>query len=301
VVPVRDAPATAVSLNDTSVSAQIRGVIKDIPVRVGDTVEKEETVAELACEDYELVRRQAKASLEVARARNKFAKYQERRAIKLLKSKSISEETMQERSAEASAAGAEVAQLTAALQAAESDVEKCTIRAPFRAVVVERIASAGEFAAPGAVIVRLLDQDNIEISAMVQEQDLPSLKEASSMRFLSRDRAYPLKLRIVLPLMESRLRSYEVRLTFEGEKAPPGSAGRLAWVPTARQLPSEYVVERDNKLGVFVARGDKAHFQVLPGAKEGQPVSVSLPDDTMVILDGRFSLEDGDFLEIVQR
>lgn len=297
IFPIRSAPATAVSLNDTSISAQITGNIMDILVKVGDVVERGELITRLDCADHVLLEKQAEASLQAAKAKNEFARSQMQRADQLSKTKNIAQEILHQRKADVDTSAAEVLRLDVALHAAKRNIEKCDIRAPFKAVVIEKLASVGELAVPGTVIMRLFDQDNIEIRAMVQEQDLPSLKESKTLQFASRDHAYPLTLRSVLPLMKITIRSYEVRLTFSDEKAPPGSAGRLTWKIEMPHLPSDLLVSRDGALGVFIENDGQARFTPIENATQGRPVPVSLPGESAIIIDGRFGLMDGDTIE----
>lgn len=298
--PQREAPATAVSLNDARISAQIGGIIRQIPIQVGDSVDPGQLLAQLDCTDHELSRDEAKAALAAAQARYGIARDQADRAEKLSRTKSISQEHVKERQAQAAAAKAEVARLTAMLNAAQRQVTECDIRAPFKAVVVRRIASVGELAMPGTPIARILDKNNVEISAKVQEQDLKSLRNAPRILFVSRERSYPLRLRTILPLVESKIRSYEVRLTFTGRKSPPGAAGRVQWTLPENYLPADLLVSRGGNLGVFSDRSGHARFNVLPNAQEGRPAEIALPGDTSIVLDGRFSLHNGQPIRVVK-
>ena len=69
--------------------------------------------------------------------------------------------------------------------------------------------------------------------------------------------------------MESRLRSYEVRLTFVDKKTSPGSPGRLQWTTGKGQVPAELIVRRGDDLGIFVLDGQRARFVALEGARPG--------------------------------
>lgn len=296
--PVRDAPATAVSLNDTRVSAQITGTVELIPVQVGDQVEAGDVVAELDCKDYELAVRQERAGLTVAQARRKYAKVEVASAEKLAKTRSIAREKLEERRSDVAVAAAEVARNEASLAVAQRNTGKCRIRAPFQAVVVERLASVGELAMPGSPILRLLDLENIEIKAQAQEQDLAGLQASGLPEFVNRSHAYPLRLRVVLPILDSKARSYEVRLELAQQKAPPGATGRLTWQGGQRMLPANLLVRRQGGLGVFVAEQGQARFVPLPEARAGRPAVVDLADGVLVVVDGRFALEDGDALQL---
>ena len=64
VYPERQAPATVVSLNDTTIASEIAARINAIPVRVGDQVAAGEVLVRLDCRDYVLARSQAAARLD---------------------------------------------------------------------------------------------------------------------------------------------------------------------------------------------------------------------------------------------
>ena len=75
IYPLRSAPATVISLNDTVVSAQIAAKIEQIPVRVGDVVDAGSLLVSVDCDDYILARRQAQARLEALAARIELARH----------------------------------------------------------------------------------------------------------------------------------------------------------------------------------------------------------------------------------
>ncbi|MGB5764635.1 MAG: biotin/lipoyl-binding protein, partial [Sedimenticolaceae bacterium] len=62
-LPVRTAPATAVSLNDAQVSAEIGGVLTELPVKVGDRVKEGDVVAQVDCREPEIALVEARASM----------------------------------------------------------------------------------------------------------------------------------------------------------------------------------------------------------------------------------------------
>jgi len=297
--PVRDAPATAVSLHDTRVSAQISGLLLSIDVRVGDTIEKGSVVARLDCRDFEIAVSEAKFAHEAGQAKYQFDKSQLDTAKKLSRKKSISSEEVDRRVSRASMSAADVRRLEAALDAASRSVDKCAIRAPFDAVVIERLASLGDYVVQGSPVVRLLDQENIEVSAKVQEQDLDSLRMAKDLAFVERSNSYGLQLRTVLPLMESKIRSYEVRLTFADDRASPGSAGRLRWKILNPHISTDLLVRRKG-LGVFIENNGLAEFVPLENAREGQPAPIDLDTSANVIIDGRYALKHGDSVKVIE-
>jgi RND family efflux transporter MFP subunit len=294
VQPFRDAPALVTALNDTRLSAEIAGVVSEISVAVGDRVTKGQVLARLDCEPHQIEVSRARAAVAAGSSNHDFSVLQLENARRLSEKRSISQEELDKRAADARTQRAELDRLQATLEAALRAERKCVLLAPLNAVVIERIASLGDYVMPGAPILRLLDDENLEVSAKVQEQDLPSLEQAAQVAFVNRERVHPVRLRTLLPLMETRLRTHEVRLTFSGEMAAPGTTGRLRWISGQPQVPAELLVQRGEQLGLFVREGERARFVPLPEARPGHPAPVALAPETEVILDGRFQLEDGD-------
>lgn len=299
--PVRDAPATTLSLNDTRVSSELKGILKGIAVRVGDKVKQGDIVASLDCEDYQIAVTQVKASLTAERAKLKFDRSRLKKVTQLSKKKNISTEEVERRTSNAAISAADVEGFKASLNAAERAVAKCSIRAPFDAVVISKMANLGDYLIPGSPVLRLLDRDNVEVSAKVQEQDLELLEHAKSIAFIANEKRYALSLRAILPLMESRIRSYEVRLEFAADKAYPGSAGRTEWLTPSAHVPSELLVRRKG-LGVFLVVNGRAKFLPIVGAKVGQPavLTETLAKDSAIVVNGRFKINDGDVVRVIE-
>lgn len=297
---IRDAPATVVSLNDTRISAEIAGRLEDLAVRVGDKVAKGDVLATLDCRDYEIQLKKAKAALQAAQAKNRFDKQRLKKARKLSSKKSIAAEELDRRISNASISNAEVDRLKAELNAAKRSEGKCVLHAPFNAVVIQRLASIGDFLSQGTPVLRLLDQESIEISAKVQEQDLDTLRKSKQFEFVSRRKHYAVSLRAILPLIESKGRSYEVRFSFLGDRSSPGATGRVEWSLGKGWMPSELLVRRDSGMGLFVLRDGHASFVPIEDAKEGQAAKVDMPPETQIIVDGRFAVSDKDPVQVAQ-
>ena len=299
--PARDAPATTLSLNDTRVSTELKGILKGINVRVGDSVKQGDVVANIECEDYKIAVTQANAALTAQRATLKFNRSRLKKVTQLSKKKNISTEEVERRTSNAAISAADVEGLKASLKATERAAAKCAIRAPFDAVVISKLANLGGYLVPGSPVLRLLDRDNVEVSAKVQEQDLALLEQAKGIAFIANKKRYPLSLRAILPLMESRIRSYEVRLEFTADKAYPGSAGRTEWNTPSPYVPTELLVRRKG-LGIFVAHGNLAKFVPISDAREGQPAALAfeMSHDSRIIINGRFEINDGDTVRVIE-
>lgn len=298
--PAREAPANVVSLNDALISAEIAAKVETVARRPGDEVRAGDLLARLDCTTYRIARKKAEAALEAARARFRYARKRVEDAQKLVKSRNISSDEYNQRSAESNRLAAEVNVREADLEEARWREARCRVTAPFDAVVVERRASQGDYATVGTPILRLVDLTHLEVSALVQRQDLEAMRQARRLEFRMGDHHYPLRLRAVIPMLKKRVHSQEVRFIFQDRSAPPGAAGRLYWEEAEPQVPARYLVQREGQLGLFVAEQGKARFHPLPDAVQGLPAAVDLPPETLVIDAGRFSVQAGDTVKVVE-
>lgn len=300
IYPQRNAFATVISLNNSRISAEVTARIVEIPVEVGQIVRKGATLARLDSRDYALAAERAKAELEAAQSTHQFAVQQLERARKLVAEGFVSPQALNQRETDVSIASAQVRTADADLSTARRNVKKCLIRAPFRAIIKERLGQVGEIATPGAPLVRILDASRIEVSARVQPDDAEELRTSKNVMFESREGLFPLKLRRIVPALDQRERSQEARLRFTKRSALPGAPGRVVWRSSQAHLPPDLVLRRGNQLGVFVAENGKATFVPIPLAQEGRPVAADLAANAAIVIEGRYQLQDGDAVSIAK-
>jgi len=291
--PERDAAAQVVSLNESRIAAEIAGRLEAVPVEVGQRLERGALVARIDCRDHALARRRAGAALAAVRARLALAEQQLARARELSAQGFISEDALGARTTEADVLRADLSQAEVQLAAAARAVGKCVVRAPFAAIVRERLGQVGELAAPGTPLAVLVDADRIEVAAQVQAKDAPSLEHAAGIRFAGPGGERPLALERISPAVDPQTRTRDARLRFTGPAAAPGSSGRIVWRDAELHVPPGLVVRRAGRLGLFLDDAGTARFHVLPDAQEGRPARAGLPPGTRVVVEGQVALRDG--------
>jgi RND family efflux transporter MFP subunit len=297
--PLRQEPAKVISLNDSRLSSEITAVIADIPVQVGQVVKSGTPLVKLDRVDTELALERAKAILSSLEARQRQAQRQLQRAQTLAQQRSLSEEELHRRETNMQISEAEITAQQVAIAQIQRNLTKSVLRAPFKGIVMERLSHLGELAIPGTPLIRMLDVEGIQLSAKLQPQHIDSLKSAKNVNFMSQGRAYPVELYTVTPAMDERERSQEVRFRFTEALPLVGSTGYLLWRRDEPHLPADLLVRRGSALGLFIVADKHAKFITLEKAQEGQPAPVDLPNDSAVIIDGRFLLADGDLVTVV--
>lgn len=176
IYPRSSAPAVVLSLNESRISPEIDALVKTIAVRVGDRVNKGDSLLTLVCDDFRLQLNQTQSATDAAQARLEWLAGQLKRSESLRSSDSLSEELLQQRRSDLKVAEAERAVATTNVSIAKLNAERCNVTAPFAGVVVARLVSEGEWVSAGTPVVTLLDTQRPELSAQVGVHETQGLR-----------------------------------------------------------------------------------------------------------------------------
>jgi len=324
IYPVVQVSATVVSLNDSKLSAEVNAIIEDIVVDVGQTVSRGSILLKLDSSYYQLEFERSKAALLSIKAKYELAKYQLVRAKNLSSKKIVSEEVLAKKEADVLGLSGQVKVQKALRDIAKRNLDRCIVKAPFKAIIKARLGHVGELASIGTPLVHVVDAEKLEISAKIQTSDIVTLKSAKKIELVSQGGRFTIRLKNITPAYDSLERSQEVRFTFldvidessgdssggssdeessniTNKKDLPGAFGKIIWSKTMPHIPAELMVRRDGNLGVFVLQDNVSKFVSLLNAKEGQPVAqTQLSEDVSIIIDGRYRLQDGSRVNLKQ-
>ena len=157
-------------------AARIMGRIESIPYTEGQTVKKGEVLIKL--DDAELIAelRSAQASVNLAKTELQHLLRREVRLTRLYKTKSVSEDMLDDATFSASTANAKLSIAESAVTKIEVMLEETVIRAPFDAVITSKQAEVGTVTQPGAGLLKLENHDNLRFRTQVKERDIPHLE-----------------------------------------------------------------------------------------------------------------------------
>jgi len=268
---LRSSAAEVISLNESSLSAEVSAAIIQIRADVGSEVKKGDVLLELDPQAALLQLAYARAAFAKASAQLEGANSPQARKV----------------------AQARLAQRQAQLDMAQLNLARCTLRAPFAGQVIGRQAQVGMIAAPGVALITLLDASSLEIAVSIEAEQLFAFKQASSLVFRAQGAELAVLIKRIASVVSRGSRTVEARLTFASMGAPIGTAGRVEWRDQELLLPPKLLTRRNGQLGVFWFDGKVARFEVLPSAQAGRPAQVNLPATTAIILSGREGLIDG--------
>ena len=290
------APATIVSLNDSSISAEIQARAIRIKAEIGDAIMQGQLLVELDCRSYINTKKQAVASLNLSKSKLDFAQKQYNRNQRLFKRRVLPRESFDQSESNLLTSRADIALKEVAVESAELAISKCKVYAPFSGQITNKLVQQGQLVNPGSDLIQLLQTDKLEIEAELSPLELKKARASNRLTFTSGSSAFTASIRTVLKQLNNISNTQKVRLTVQSadiNSIVAGLNGRLTWKDGSRKMPPEYVVSRNEKLGVMIAKDNKAKFHELRGAREGQPTQVDLLGSSQVIIVNRYSVKDG--------
>lgn len=157
------ATGTVEALKDVYISPEVNGQISSIPVSRGDRVKKGDLLIRLNTDVTQNNIDEIKTSLELAK---KIFEKQEQ-----LWEKKIGSEVqyLEAKNGKES--------LEARLSTLQSQMELSSIRAPFNGIIDDIMVKTGELASPGMQLIRLVNLDEMRITARVSESFLSAVKQ----------------------------------------------------------------------------------------------------------------------------
>lgn len=292
-------PATVVNLHIAEVAAESNGRIIHFPLLVGDEVKKGQDLIKLDCTQAEIDQNRAKAALKRLQASRQLTEQQLQRAQGLVQSRSISRDELDQRQTQLAADNASIEEQQAMLRSTQKAVQDCTLKAPFSGTIINKHASVGSYASPGAPVLSLLKKQAVEIELNVPASLKPDLQAANDLIFEHNAKTYPLSLRKFLPRMNTATLQQPVRLQFNNRDHPPGgSYGTVTFSTPSVYIPARVIQKRAGQFGVFILQQQQANFHPLSSAQEGQSVRSELPADSLIITSPLQQLSHGESVDI---
>jgi len=297
--PYKKAPAQVTGLATATLNSEISSIIDKVNVLPGDKVNQGELLISLNCDDFSFHLLELAALKNETLANLALKKYQLARSKKLYKSKNISEIELKTHQANVKVFNAKLKSIAAKTLMAKKNISRCEIRAPYTGIVLQRSVNQGEMVAIGQKLLTLTDPDKSEVVAQLPIALLDGINISESF-FVYRDKKYPLRLRAIIPSIETRARHQQFRFSFIAKNKPILNAfGELQVKLTDSFLPAQLLVQREKQSGIFLFEQNKAKFYPLADIKPGRPFAVSLPDNSQIIVEGLESLSHGQQVKLL--
>jgi HlyD family secretion protein len=164
------------------VKSQASGEVLEVPVELGDKVEKGALLVRINPRDVRNAYDQAVADLDVARARSSIAERQLERTSSLRDRQVVTEEEYETSLLEAANAKASLVKAETNLELAEDRLNDVTVRSPISGTIVEKTAEEGQIITSaremtgGTILMRMADLNEVQVRTLVDETDIGAIK-----------------------------------------------------------------------------------------------------------------------------
>jgi RND family efflux transporter MFP subunit len=294
-------PWVAAKIGPQFVSAYVGSVL----VRPGASVRRGEVLATLDCRNSSAASREIAARARALEERQIAAEHEAARLKELTAGGYASTNEEEQLAARAKAEAAEVEGLRASLVTRALEVDDCILRAPFAGEIADRFADPGAYVRPGNPIVTAIDRSTVRIVADAPESDFavvaPDTAVAITVLSTGARLAGAISRRAPAADDVTRTVHFEIDLPNAGRKLPVGTTATIAIEVGAPEkataVPLRAATVRGEQAALFVVEGALAKSKTLPLLGEAAGLlylDPRLPDGSLVVVEGRALLDDGD-------
>ena len=229
-----------VSRRRSELGFERNGRVAEIHVDQGDRVEAGALLAKLDTRELEAARRELAARLASTRARLELARLTADRQRRLRDSDHVSPQTLDEALANEATLAAQLAADGAALERTEVALALSELRAPYPAVIAERLLDEVTVAAPGQTVLSILEAGAYEVQLGVPPEVASQLEIGRDYEVENDVVALHATLRRLAPELDQATRTQTAIL--EVDPQTPAAAGladgSLVWVSFEREIPA---------------------------------------------------------------
>ncbi len=283
----------------------ISAFVSSVLVRPGAVVKKGDVLATLDCRHATASTRAVAKQADAIDARQKALADQAARTEGLLDGGFVSANEAEQVVAQSTSESAQLQAGKAQLARSSLEMNDCVLRAPFDGEVATRQIDPGAFVRPGTSLLSVVDRSIVRVTAEAPEVDFavvePGTKVKMHLLATNQDVLGMVARRAPAADLGTRTIHFEIDVADAARTLPVGTTGELM-IEVGQPRPSSAIplaaaAVRTPKAMVFVVEGDVARARVVPllGEREGLLfLDPSLKPGTLVVLEGRALLQDGD-------
>lgn len=304
--PASWVPGTVISRNDARLSAEVEGRLIEV-ADVGTAVQAGDTLARIEDTALQLQKAELTAQLRRAEASVRFLESEEQRFARLAESNLAAANQLEQTRSDRDIAIGDLEVARARLEQNADSLSRTRILAPYDGVVVERLMTPGERVSEGSQVVRLVDQQTLEVIARAPLEYYSFVQRGMTLDVRTNSVESNGSVRTVVAVGDEDTHQFELRLDLEGSPYPVGKTVRVS-IPTsdARQVlsvPRDALVLRPEGESVFVVDAENTARQVYVTVGIGQGDHVQItgevsPGDRVVIR-GNERLQPGQAVNIM--
>ena len=265
IAPETMVPGTVVSRNDARLSAEVPGRLTAV-ADVGTVVLQGEPVAEIEDTSLRLQNNELQALVTRAEASLRFLENEEKRFTQLAESNLAAATQLDQTRSDRDVARGDLAVARARLEQNEDQLARTKILAPYDGIVVERLMTPGERVIEGGKVVRLVDQDHLEVIARAPLEYYRFVERGQLLGIRAGSQQAHAVVRTVVAVGDENTHQFELRLDLDGNSFPVGQTLRIS-IPTSDSrevltVPRDALVLRPEGQSVFVIDANNVAQQI---------------------------------------
>ncbi len=302
VAPSVPAAGTVFSRNETQITAGMAGRLRYL-AEPGDFVEAGTAVAEFDCEMLELQRERQLAEADRARINLDTLAKEVERLSAVRDANVIAEIQLDRTTADRDLAKSDLRIAQISIRETDSQLSRCSVRAPFSGIVTQRLRNAGEDVERSTILAAMTDTTNLEVRASVPIRYLPRMRVGQAAEVRMNDLQLDARIRKVVPAANSQSQTFEVRLDLPENAPQLVAAGQLVSVSLPLSANMALTVPRDSVVlsedGAFVMRindqatAERVAVEVREASGEFIAVQGALEAGDRIAVRGAEALDDG--------
>ena len=306
IAPVTMVPGTVVSRNDARLSAEVTGRLTAV-ADVGTAVLKGEPVAVIEDTMLQLQHVELQAQITRAEARLRFLESEEKRFTQLEQSNLAAATQLDLTRSDRDVARGDLAIARARLEQNQDQLARTKIMAPYDGIVVARLMTPGERVEEGSYVVRLVDQENLEIIARAPLEYYSFVEPGQLLDLRTSSQSVFGEVRTVVAVGDENTHQFEIRIDLEGNPFPVGQTIRVS-IPTSDSrevltVPRDALVLRPEGQSVFVVdtNNQAQQVKVTVGVGQGEHVEIlgAVSPGDKVVTRGNERLQPGQAVNVM--
>lgn len=286
----------------SEVAAEISGVVEKVHFEEGQRVKGGQILVEVGSEILRKRRQSLVASYEQVLSDLQIAKIDMRRKGKLLKKRSISEQSYDEVQFQVKGLEKRVTALKTEVERVDIELKKKNIRAPFAGIVIKRHVDRGEWLSEGKTVAVFAKDDVVDIVAQIPERYIQYIRTGMEVNVEVSGRPLMGTVIAVVPRGDIATRTFPVKIRLPNTMALIEGMSAKVILPTGENkqvlvIPRDALITKFGKTVVFAVDDSKARMiPVNVIGHKGLKVGVEargLARGMKVVVKGNERLRDG--------
>ena len=279
--------------SSSKISAQVSAELIQLPVQKGEILPAGKLIAAFDCRDLQDQLALTESSEKELLANLRLAELQFARLQNLQNRSLASDAAKDEALARKQSLESQLNSIRLQGTLNGRSIERCEVRAPYRAVVSEKYAGVGQWLAVGNPIIELQQLASAEIEVSMP-LDLSKTMDLNKVVWKGETQDYSLRLSRLSNVLNPQSKMRAVWF-FAPQELILGEQGTVEITLSDKFLPAGVLVQRNQTVGVMVVENGQAQFTAIPTATIGRPAKLPAGWESLqIVTDGQQTLQEGD-------